>query len=127
MAAHVVNAVPTRAQSDAPISSGTIADTQTWDRVIDYQLIEWGRNPRALEDDGIEAPTGEVILRARELAQILKNAGVAAPDTVVPDPNGGIVFERRAGDLIETFHVWDDGTVEYCRFNGAQLVERHAV
>ncbi len=46
------------------------------------------------------------------------------PDSIVPDPNGGIVFERREGKVSEVLHVWDDGSAEYMRFRGTQLVER---
>ena len=127
MAAEVVNAVPTGAESNSPITFGAKAIAQMWDRIIDRQFIEWGIHPDLLRDDGVEPPSGDVIQRAGQLASILKDRGVVAPDIVVPDPNGGIVLEWRAGDVTETLHVWDDGIVEYCRFEGTRLVERRAV
>ncbi len=95
-----------------------------WQRLIDYQLIEWGRDPSRLEDEGIEPPTSETIRLATMLAEALKERGDPPPDTIVPDPNGGIVFERREKNRAEVFHVWDDDSVEYRRFEGTRLVER---
>jgi hypothetical protein len=87
----------------------------------------WLRDPSQLQDEGIEPPSGTVIRLSMDLAENYRDRGLPAPDSVVPDPNGGIVFERREGDVSEVFHVWDDGTVEYMLFEGARLVERNPV
>lgn len=117
-------AVATGADAESSITPKEITDSHKWDQIIDYRLIEWGRDPSLLEDDDVEAPRGEVIHRAIALAQRLKERGLPAPHSVVLDPNGGIVFERRSSDAVETLHVWDDGTIEYCRFQGTRLLER---
>ena len=49
------------------------------------------------------------------------------PQTVVLDPNGGIVFEQRKRETAEVYHVWDDGTVEFQRYQGSRLVGRWPV
>ena len=97
---------------------------EKWQNLIDYKLIEWGLDPSQLDDEGVESPTPEIIQRAISLAEALRDRDCPPPDTVVPDPNGGIVFERRENGLSEVFHVWDDGTVEYRRFQGTRLDER---
>jgi hypothetical protein len=61
------------------------------------------------------------------LAEKFRDEGLPVPDRIVPDPNGGIVFERREGDVSEVIHVWDNGSVEYIRFHGTQLAERQPV
>jgi hypothetical protein len=127
MADSFADVVGTRAEADSPITPLVESDSQKWDRVVDERLIEWGRRPDLLSDDGIEPPSGAVIQKAFLLARQLKERGLPAPDTVSPDPNGGIVFERRAEDVAETFHVWEDGAVEYFRFQGTRLVERHSL
>lgn len=104
--------------------TGNDDDSQRWERIVDHQLIEWGWNPSALSDDGIDPPSRDVIQRAIQLAHDLRDGGIRAPDRVVPDPNGGIVFELRRGDICELIHIWDDGTMEYRRFQGTRLVER---
>lgn len=100
---------------------------ERWQELIDHKLIEWGRDPSQFDDEGVEPPSREIIRLAIALAEWFKAQGLPAPDSVVPDPNGGIVFERREGGVSEVFHVWDDGTIEYQRFHGTRLVERCAV
>ena len=99
----------------------------TWQDLIDYKLLEWGRNPDQFDDENVEPPTRSTILLAIALAQALSDLGVPPADSVVPDPNGGIVFDRREGEAYEVFHIWEDGTVEYHRFLGTSLVERRTI
>lgn len=98
-----------------------------WQRVIDHKLIEWGGNPEKLEDEGVNPPTRETISRAIRLAEAYRDESYAPPDSVVPDPDGGIVFERRDRDVSEVLHVWEDGTVEYQLFQGVRLVVRRTL
>ena len=95
-----------------------------WQHWIDYRLIEWGSNPSQFADEGVEPLSSETIGRAIELARTYQSQGIPAPDSIVPDANGGIVFERREQDIVEVLHVWSDGTREYLRFQGTRLVER---
>lgn len=97
---------------------------EKWQNLIDRKLIEWGRDPSQLDDEGVESPTPEIIQRAILLAEALRDSDDPPPDTVVPDPNGGIVFERQKNGLSEVYHVWDDGTIEWRCFQGTRLVER---
>ena len=100
------------------------ARRKTWQRLIDRQLLEWLRDPSQIEDEGLDAPSATIIRLSLDLAESFRDRGLPAPASIVPDPNGGIVFERREGDVSEVFHVWDDGSVEYLRFHETQLVER---
>lgn len=95
-----------------------------WERVIDDTLIAWGCDPSHLEDEGIDPPSRETIYRAILLAQAYRDEGRPSPDSVVPDANGGVVFERREGSISEVLHVWEDGTIEYQLFQGSRLMER---
>ncbi len=120
-------AVGTSADTESPVTRNDSADPDApdrWQRLIDHELTEWPSDPTKFDDDGIEPPSDQTIHLAIALAGHFKDQGLPAPDSVVPDPNGGIVFERRENGLSEVFHVWDDGTVEYQRFQGTRLVER---
>ena len=119
--------VRTGADTESPMSRDDTGDdnvVERWRALIDHKLIEWGSNPSLLEDEGIDLPSGEIIQLAIRLAEGLRNQGLPVPDSVVPDPNGGIVFERRENGDSEAWHVWDDGAIEYQCFQGSRLVER---
>src|SRR5438105_9475659 len=77
-----------------------------WDRFIDDTLIEWGRDPSEIQDAGIDAPSSAMIRQAIDLARRLRDLRLPAPTSVVPDPNGGIVFRRQAQDVSEEYHIW---------------------
>ena len=113
------SALPTT--SDA---KGDDKSKQAWHQLIDYRLIEWGCNSDPWNDEGVDPPSPETITRAIELAQRLQAKGLPAPDSVVPDANGGIVFERREQGISEVVHIWSDGSTEYQQFDGTRLVER---
>jgi hypothetical protein len=123
----LIDSVWTNVDVTTPTSRGDSPETanrEGWQRLIDYQLIEWGWNTDQFEDEGIEPPTRDTVQLAIDVAEKLRDAGLSSPNSVVPDVNGGIVFERREKDVIEVFHVWDDGTIEYQCFHGTRLIER---
>lgn len=127
----VVDATATEVERSSLVTLDSESEKQRrlveWQNVIDQKLIEWGRQPEELADDGIEPPRREVISLAIEFANRMKNEGLPPPDSVVPDPNGGIVFERREGTLSEVLHIWEDGTIEYRQFDSTQLIERRVL
>ena len=95
----------------------------TWQDVI-TRLRYWERDPAQLEDVGVTAPTAEIIGLAIRTAEYCDANSFESVGRVVPDPNGGIVFQLREGLNAEAVHVWSDGNVEYQRFQEARLVER---
>ncbi len=122
----LTDAVSTRVDSTLSALRDHDIDLQTqWQSLIDHTLIEWGRNPAQLEDEGVEPPNAETIAVAIDLARaVLKQAGLRPPDSVVPDANGGIVFEWREDGVSRLYHLWDAETIEYQRFDGTRLVKR---
>jgi hypothetical protein len=115
---------PTGVDAEAPVTRKDIKARRAWQRLIDQTLMDWLRDPGQLEDEGIEPPSRTTIRVSMDLAEAYRDEGRPAPDSVACDPNGGIVFERRQGDVSEVLHVWDDGSVEYICFQGTRLVER---
>ena len=119
-------ALYTGGESALPTTSDAKGDDkskQAWHQLIDYRLIEWGCSSDPWDDEGVP-PSPETITRAIELAQRFQAKGLPAPDSVVLDANGGIVFERREQGISEVLHIWSDGSAEYQQFNGTRLVER---
>jgi hypothetical protein len=122
--------VSTNADTQLPVMSADAsiqAARAAWQRLIDFSLIEWGRDPDRFTDEGVEAPDGEIVRLAIAVAERFRDQGDPAPNSVVPDPNGGIVFERRENGSSEVVHIWDDGHVEYMRFEGTRLVARETL
>ena len=127
MSPSLIDSVRTNVDAATPSSRGVSPETvnrEGWQHLIDYQLIEWGWDTDQFEDEGIEPPTRDTVQLAIAVAEKLRDAGLAAPNSIVSDANGGIVFERREKDVIEVFYVWDDGTIEYQCFHGTRLTER---
>lgn len=113
--------------SEAPDISLTAASAEAsriaWENIIDYKLVEWGRDPSILEEDDLIPPTGEAIDVSIEVAmQLLKN-GNPPPMRVVPDRDGGVVFERWSGPLTVSIIVSRTGSVEVLLWNGSRIVK----
>jgi hypothetical protein len=123
-----VNGVPKPSSSNEGKDTGTAsAHRADWQHVIDQKLTVWEGDPSALEDEGVDPPSAAIIERAINFARSLQQAGYPPPTNVVPDPNGGIVFERTGNGSSEEFHFWDDGTADYCRYEGTRLLERRPI
>ncbi len=121
------DAVGTRAQDMSLVPrdrAELAANRAAWHRIMDQQLIEWGRDPSQLTDDGVDAPTEATISRAFDLARKCRDVGFPPPTAVFRDSNGGIVFERRDGEYTSVVHFWDDGTGESMMFRGTELIQR---
>ncbi len=83
-----------------------------WQTVI-AKLNNWAQNPAQLEDEGLDAPGPDIIQRAIEFATDYMEKGYAAPTSIAPDPNGGIVFELKCEGDSSVFHFWDDGSESF--------------
>jgi hypothetical protein len=123
MSAPLVDIVPTGVGN---IGASTRRDRtqQQWQQVIEGDLTAWLRNSKQFEDDGVDPPSGTIVRLAMDIAESFRNQGWPGPDIVVADPNGGIVFERKSGDISEVVHIWDDGSAEYMQFDGTRMVQR---
>jgi len=94
---------------------------EAWQQIIDSTLIEWGRDPAQLEDEGVTAPAGAIIDRANELAMILRDEGWAPPKRVVTSPDGGVVFERWDGPVLEQIEITEKGEILVTCFEHSRL------
>lgn len=114
--------VPNDADSAAPILSRN--DRDIWQQVIDEKLVEWATNADYFADEEFEGPLPDVVSLAVRFARQLRDSKQPPPHRVVPDADGGIVFEIASGEISEKIHFWDDGEVEYMVFRAGKVVER---
>src|SRR5205085_2923059 len=98
--------------------------TEGWDRIIDNKLIEWGRDPSQLDEEGTITPSKGTIQFAIAVARFLRNSGFSTPTRVVPDAHGGIVFEANDGNVFETIRLSENLSFDYCVFQDCRLVAR---
>lgn len=116
----------TTAASDTSLAESLHRRNETcaaWNRLIDFKLIEWARDPSQLEDDDLTAPAETVLRRAIDFACELRDDGRPAPESVVPTGVGGIAFSRRSGAVFEQFEVHADCSITFDRFEDCRLVE----
>ncbi len=120
--------IETRAVDESVLSSGEFHANQVgWKQVIDDQLIEWGKDPSRLEDDGIEPPSGAIIGLACDLVRTMRDKGLPPPLRVVPDGDGGIAFEWKNGPVFQTIEIEEDGSIELITFENSRLVSRQRI
>ena len=120
--------IETRAVDDSVLSSGEVYQNRLgWDNIIDVQLIEWGKDPSWLEDDGLEPPSRQIIGLACCVAQAMRDEGAPPPLRVVPDGDGGIAFEWKDGTASCAVEIEEDGSVEMITFENSRLVSRQRI
>lgn len=101
------------------------SDRQSWQRVIDQQLQEWQRDPSQLEDEGVEPPSLEVLPLVVEVAAALRDHGVEPPLRVLPNGEGGVVFEWRDTPYFWSLEVEQTGSLNLSIFRNSRLISRH--
>ncbi|MBN1345416.1 MAG: hypothetical protein JXQ73_22170 [Phycisphaerae bacterium] len=98
-----------------------------WQQLIDTKLVEWGRNPRQLEEDDLVAPSVDSVEVACQVAMYFRDDGAPSPDWVVPNGDGGIVFERSLGTLTKTLEVLQDGSIESIDYRDSKIIRRERI
>lgn len=77
-----------------------------------------------LEDEGIVPPSYPIVRKALSFSHTLMARGWAAPLRVVPNAEGGVVFERKDNDFFEEIEIDLDGTAEIRAFRDFKLIVR---
>ena len=120
-AAGLAGAAQAHFDTESPIVQNS---REVWQSLIDNKLIDWGQNPEQFDEEGIEPPSRQTVWRAIDVAQHLSRTGGPAPDRVVPDAHGGIVFERQEQKVFETIRIQADDQIEYSLFVDSRLMDR---
>jgi hypothetical protein len=84
-------------------------------------LVELAAIP---DDVGVERPNFKSVSSAICYAFYMGSIGLPAPDKIVADSNGGVVFELNNGIESENIHFWDDGEIEYIAFENNKVIEQ---
>lgn len=93
------------------------------DRLID--LAPSANDPiERIDDDGYILPSAQAISMVSKVAAQLRERGQAAPQTVVQDAIGGVVFEWRSGPGVARLIVNCRGEMEVVEFWNSKLVFR---
>ncbi len=100
----------------------TDAVRMAWESVIDRWLIEWGRSPGLVSQYGLVPATPDIVVLAVKVARACAEVGLAPPQRVLPDGEGGILFERGEGDVFEALSILADGRIELKSFKNSKLV-----
>ena len=114
----------TQAADKETIRASSDIDHDGWRVVINEPLIEWGRDPSKIADEGIDPPTREMITFASEYAMHLRDRGCPPPDRVVPNGDGGIAFEKWTGSFYQVIEFEPGGIVELLTYRDSRLVGR---
>ena len=95
---------------------------EDWQEVIDYTLIEWGKDPSKLKDEDFKPPTIKSITKAIGFAKETRDKLLPPPLRTVPNGDGGIVFERRDGEIFQKLEVDENGQLEFSAFENSKLI-----
>lgn len=108
----------TGAAPDTSLATAPVVDSYSWSEVRDT-LLKWLGNPLMLEDNGIDAPTKELLKSAIDFSRYF--AGIPAPTSVAPTPDGGISFEWRQADDLEIAEIVQVGMAEHTVISGGSV------
>jgi hypothetical protein len=107
---------------EAPPAALTSRDD--WQELIDYKLIEWGRDPDQLAEHELIPPTTRAVQRAIQIAKELQARKALPPMRVVPDGDGGIVMERWCGPWSVSIEIDHHGVTELVVVRDCHVVDR---
>lgn len=124
----VIGAARTGAGTDQVLASPELAKAQSvkrWNELVINPLIDWGRDPSILEDEGLDAPSFEIVNIAHRLAIGMRDSDFAPPDRVIPNGDGGIVFKQKNDNTLISIEICKDRTTEVTIFRNGNLIFRH--
>jgi hypothetical protein len=130
LAERASNVVATAAADDRSLASpgaAREANRRDWQHLIDSRLIEWGRDPALLDDEGVAPPSSQAISSACQIAMMLRDYCSPPPCRVVASGDSGVVFERWSGDCFEALEVYDDGAAELSTFVNSRLTSHRRI
>ena len=98
-----------------------------WSRIVDEKLIKWAADDHFLDDDGFEPPTSDSIARSAQLVKYMRERDFPLPTGVIPNGEGGIVFENRCDPAYQRLEIDETGRIELLMFENCELRNRAVI
>lgn len=119
-----------RSHHDAASDASLVADRtpvaanrRGWQRTLDDCLIPWCMGGFADFEPGLKPPTRDVLIAAIKLAELFSEQGLLPPSRVVPNGEGGLVFERFSyPNVYQVLEIHEDLHREVRTFRDSVLV-----
>lgn len=120
-------AAPDAAVTTALIYQRSAAEQNaaSWQKIIHEYLLDWClRGMPELEDD-LQPPTRDTLVAAIQVADKMRAVGAPPPSRVLPNGEGGIIFERFVypQQIYQAFEIFKDLTTELRTYKDSKLVE----
>jgi hypothetical protein len=103
------------------------AQEKGWDNIVDNKLIEWAVTRKDFELEGLLGPSCEAISCAYELVNQMRKNLWPLPTGVIPDGEGGIVFENRQDPIYQRIEIDQGGRAYLATFDDFQLMDRVSI
>lgn len=104
------------------------ANAAGWQKIVDVHLRNWWYGVPGLEEEGLVSPTRTVLNAAIKIVEALAEQSFDPPSRVVPNGEGGIIFERyerRGQDQIyETIEIFKNLEMELSLYKNSKLLLR---
>ena len=98
-------------------------NAEGWQKFIDDYLVDWGARGLPDMEDDLRPPTRDVISGAIELAEEMAKAGNPPPSRVIPNGEGGLIFERYSyPNVYQALEILEDLTMELRTYQDSKLV-----
>ena len=121
--AYLLHSVVDFETARAPLSATQLV---AWQQVI-AKLTAWARDPEQLRDEDIEPPSDGMVQLAMDVATVMRDRKIEAPDRIVPNGDGGLVFRWRSGEFTWRLELDVDGSMETTLMEEHTLVCRHSL
>jgi hypothetical protein len=107
--------------------SAATSDSQVQWQTVTAQLEKWKSDPDAVADEGVLPPSATLLACAQDVAGVLRGAGVDAPDTLMTNGDGGVVFRWQLHGRTWSIEMDVDGSVESSLIGDGALLWRHSL
>lgn len=92
-----------------------------WKDVIEEKLVDWGRQRTVCDEEGFILPSSIAVDTAIEIARTLQGKH-SPPTRVVPNGEGGIIFEKEVNSRFTAIEVFEAGSFELRSFLDCRLI-----